>query len=380
MMTDPGNATAGLRHDHHEGSLTMSRTRWLVILSVVLQLLVAVRAEEAVKKEPPAPWWLVRPWHTEPQILSWAKQHAELVTLDREQTYQGRTAYAITVTNPATDLAGKQKLLFSQPHTHEPAATAAMMNVLAQLLDGRHLDGRPSDLPRQAILDRALLTFIPDGNPDGRARAPEDWWDGTKYPNDEFGKFMFGRKADGGRFQRVDRWSNREFQPAFIGIAYEQINDHEYVEPNRDRESSFFQLVLRNSARYGYGYHLDLHQTEFEKSKYNAQMILPCLQNELPPELRDRNQRLAEAIVEAWGEAGAEPMPKVAPLAYGEDQLRYFRRCWGDIYRARCQVSTEVQNNNVRTPPRKQMELEEIAIRTAIEFALRGNTMREVLP
>ncbi len=87
---------------------------------------------------------------------------------------------------------------------------------------------------------------------------------------------------------------------------------------------------------------------------------------------RDGNQRLAEAIVAAWKKLGAKPSPKIAPLGYGEDQLRYFRHCWGEIYKTRVQVNTEVQNNCPRTPPRRQMELQEAAIRTAIAFALQA--------
>jgi hypothetical protein len=60
----------------------------------------------------------------------------------------------------------------------------------------------------------------------------------------------------------------------------------------------------------------------------------------------------------------------VKPLAYGEDQIRYFRKCWSEIYRTRPCVTVEVQNNNVRTPPRTQMELMEIAIRASIGFLL----------
>ena len=319
-----------------------------------------------------APWWLVRFTQMEPKILHWEATFPDLVSLERQKTYGGRTAYAVTVTNPKASNDRKQKLLFSQPHAHEPAGTAAMMDFLAQLLEGRHLDGRPTDLDRKTLLDRTLLTFIADGNPDGRARAPQDWWDGSQLPNQEFFKVMFGKTKDGQRFQRVDRWSSREYQPAFIGIAYEQINDHEYVEPNRCTESSFFKLVNRCSARYGYGYHLDLHQTEFEKSKYDSMMIIPCLQKELPPAIREGNQRLAEAIVAAWKKMGANPTPKIEPLGYGEDQLRYFRRCWGAIYKSRVQVSTEVQNNCPHTPPRRQMEMQETAIRTAIAFALQA--------
>jgi len=337
-------------------------------ISGVLVLLAGVA--QAGEAPTSASWWLAKPDQTEPRILAWAERFPDLVTLEKQRTFHGRTVYALTVTNPKLPIERKQRLLFSQPHAHEPAGTAAMMNVICQLLEGKHLDGRDTDLDRTALLDRALLTFIADGNPEGRSRAPCDWWDGNKLPNEEFFKVMFGKNADGSRFQRVDRWSTRDFQPAFIGIAYEPINEHEYAEPNRCVESSFFKLVNRCSQRYDYGYHVDLHQTEFERSKFDTMMIIPCLQKELPEAIRDGNQALAEAIVGAWRGLGANPQPKIEPLNYGEEQLNYFRRCWGEIYRRRVQVSTEVQNNNTRTPPKRQMELQEAAIRTTIRFAL----------
>ncbi len=354
--------------------MTRLRHPAMCILPMVLctALLIGVSPAAATDRPSSAPWWLVKFPQMEPRILQWAASFPDLVSLEKQKTYGGRTAYAVTVTNSKKPNDRKQKLLFSQPHAHEPAGTAAMMNVLAQLLEGKHLDGRPTDLDRQSLLDRALLTFIADGNPDGRARAPYDWWDGSQLPNAEFAKIMFGKTKDGQRFQRVDKWSTHDYQPAFIGIAYEQINDHEYVEPNRCLESSFFKLVNRCSAKYGYGYHLELHQTEFEKSSYDTMILIPCLQATLAPAIRDGNQHLAEAILAAWRKMNANPIPKIEPLHYGEDQMQYFRRCWGNIYRTRVALSTEVRNNCPQTPPRRQMELEEAAIRTAIAFALQA--------
>jgi len=319
---------------------------------------------------PPAAYWLARPWHTEPKILAWAAKYPQWVSLQTHKTRGGRTAYAVSVTGP--ERAGRPKfgLLFTQPHAHEPAATAGMMDFLAELLDGAHLDGRPSYLPRKRILDELRLIFIPDGNPDGRARAPADWWDGSQYSNQEFLKFAFGREADGTQSPRLGRWSTQERRPALIGFVYEAIGEHEYVEPNRDLDSTFFQLIQRLLGMHEYAAHVDLHQTEFERSTYNAMAILPFMQADLPEPIRTANQRLGEALVEGWRSAGAQPKPQVVPLGYREDQLQYFRKCWSDLYRARPHVTVEIQNNNVRTPPAKQMELMEIAVRTTAEWFL----------
>jgi len=318
----------------------------------------------------PAAFWLVRPEQTEPKIRQWAAKHPKLVSLEEQQTYTGRKAYAVTVTDPQVDDKGKKKLLFSQPHAHEPASTAAMMDFLSQVLDGVHVDGQKSALAYENLLQKVVLTFIPDGNPDGRARAPEDWWDGAKYANRDFGKFMFGRAKDGSRCPRLGRWSTRDIQPEFIGIAYEQISEDEYVEPNRDRASTYFRLLTRMLGKYHYDAHLDLHQTEFEGSKYNAKVVLPFSQQDLPEPIRNFNQQGGEFIVKAWREMGATPLPRVDPLDYQEDQLRYFRTCWGEIYRTVPSLMIEVQNNNRRTPPREQMRITETAIQASIDFVL----------
>ena len=194
-----------------------------------------------VSRRQAAAFWLVRPDQTDPKILQWAEKYPKLVSLIEQNTYGGHTAYVVTVTDPQIDAKAKKKLLFSQPHAHEPAATAGMMDFLSQVLDGVHLDGQKSALAYENLLQKVVLTLIPDGNPDGRARVPEDWWDGSKYANDDFGKIMFGRRKDGSACPRLGRWSIRDIQPEFIGIAYEQINNDEYVEPNRDPRVNLLQ-------------------------------------------------------------------------------------------------------------------------------------------
>ena len=326
----------------------------------------------AEAKDQTAAYWLVRPAQTEPKLLAWAKQYPTQVALEPQKTLGGHTAYAVTVTNRSLPDGPKRKLLVAQPHAHEPATTAGMMNVLAQLLDGVDLLGRPTTLDRRRILDQTVLTFIPDGNPDGRAKAPADWWDGSQYSNQEFLDFVFGREADGRRAKRVGRWSAREHQPALIGFVYEKINDHEYVEPNRDRESTYFKLILRMRERYEYDLLLDLHQTEFERSPYNAMILLPFMQKQLPEPIQDRNVRWGRAIIEAWRALGEKPMPDPVPLGYGEDQIQYFRKCWGEIYQRTPCLGVEVQTNSPRTPPRAQMALIEASIRASIDRLLEG--------
>jgi hypothetical protein len=348
------------------------------VFTIVLAFVATCRTQPIHAEESnsaPAPGsWLVRPEQTELKLLEWKRQHPDLVSLATHETLGGHMAYAITVADSTADAKAKSRLLFSQPHAHEPAATAGMMDYLAQVLDGKHLNGQPTDVDGEAILRRTILTFIPDGNPDGRARAPEDWWDGRKYSNVDFLDLAFGRTDEGRRFPRQGRWSIKDQQPALLGFVYERINEHEYVEPNRDRESTFFKLVAGSLSERGCDLHVDLHQTEFAKSPYNAMIILPFSQEELPDKIQETNLQAGKAVIEAWRKMGAQPMPEARPLGYGEDQLRYFRKCWGAIYRSCPHVTVEVQNNNVRTSPILQRQLIETSIRASVDFVMgRGN-------
>ena len=323
-------------------------------------------APQSVRPTP----WLVRPQQVAAKIAQWAKEHPQIVSLDPQKTLGGNTAYAVTVTDRKTPDEKKAKVLFAQPHAHEPAATAGMMSFLAQLIEGKDLDGHKAAIDRERLLGRCVLTFIPDGNPDGRSRAPVDWWDGGKYSNKEFLDFAFGRTATGDRCKRLGRWSNKDQQPALLGIVYEQINDHEFVEPNRDLQSSYFKLILRARKQRDYDLHVDLHQTEFEKSPYQAMVILPFSQKELPPRIQKANVEAAAAVLKAWQQMGGKAMPDARPLGYGEDQIQYFRKCWGDIFARTPHVTVEIQNNSPRTPPDLQRKLMETAIRAAIEWAI----------
>ncbi|MEN6493419.1 MAG: M14 family zinc carboxypeptidase [Thermoguttaceae bacterium] len=346
----------------------------IVVVCVALAATVPCKAED---KPQEFKGWLSQPAQVEPKLLAWAAKYPDLVTLETEKTQGGHTAYAITVTNRKIDDAKKRKLLVGQPHAHEPASTAGMMDFLSELLDGTHADGRTTDLDRRPILDGYVLSFIPLGNPDGRARAPVACWDGTKYTNDEFLKFAFGRTPTGERCVRVGRWSIKDQQPAFIGIVYEQINDHEYVEPNRDTGSSFFKLVHKLLAQRKYDLFLDIHQTEFEKSQRNVMILLPFLQKQLPEPIRKANEEAGKAVIAAWQQIGANPIPEPQALSYGEDQIRYFRKCWGEYYQTMPYICVEIQNNNQRTPAEMQMRLAETSIRTSLGVIGQWSTRRE---
>ncbi|MDQ3814495.1 MAG: hypothetical protein M3347_11155, partial [Armatimonadota bacterium] len=245
------------------------------------------------------------------------------------------------------------------------------LNTLSQLLDGCALDGTASRLDRDSILRQTLLTFIPDANPEGRSRSPEDFWDGTKYSNAEFLDFAFGRDEAGQRFKRVDRWRTTEERCALIGIAYERIDEITYVEANRDWDSSFFRLVHRLTQRHRYHQFLDLHQTEFEGSPHNCVILLPVIWDDLPEAIRDYSRAWAQEITEAWSQVPAAHPQNPCPLSYTGQQRAYFEQRWGDLYRTLPCFAVEVQNNNPRTPPDLQRTLDETAIRVSVERLLR---------
>jgi len=319
--------------------------------------------------------WIAMPDEVEAKILEWQDAYPDIVSLETVTQYVGLKVYAVTVTGAEGDPARKKKMIVHVPHAHEPGATAGCMDFLGALITGEHLDGRPFELARDQVLRDALVTVIPDCNPDGRSRAPVRYWDGSMYTNDEFWAWMRGKDRETGKmWKRLGLWSTKveTDHPEPVGIVYEQISDHEYVEPNRTHHSSLWKLFKRHIARHPYDQMVSVHQTEFQNSPYNAMVILPCLHDELSPERQAQNMALGEAIVEAWREVGAEVIPDVKPLGYTGEQREYFVNTWGTVYETMTIATTEVQNNNPRTPPEEQMLLCETGIRAAVAHLLTG--------
>lgn len=347
--------------------------------------------------------WLSMPQQVEVQVAAWEAAHPEWVSVERITQYTGQACLAVTVgtaahrnwresdagkgaAEAASEAAGAGETAFGEkgqapaawfcvPHAHEPAGTAAIMDTIEQLLTGRGLDGRPASFDDAAARERLVLTFNPDANPGGRAWSPVVWWDGTRYSNEEFWAWMRGvDPATGGMWQRVNRWSLRQTQPLRRGIVYEQLNEHEFVEPNRDPGSSLVRLFQRLNARYRYVAAMHLHQTEFERSPHNCMINLPVLQPELPPAVQAGNQAWGEAVIARWQAMGAAPIPAPRSFPYYQDTqtVQWFRECWGESQHQAPELVVEVQNNNPRTPPEQQLALESAAIQVTIERLLAG--------
>jgi hypothetical protein len=318
--------------------------------------------------------WVSRPDDVDDLVRQWQHDYRDLLAVEHSVQYSGRPVWVLTVSDPMTPLARKQKALFYKPHAHEPAPLAAQMNLVCQLLTGRTLSGRPTELDRDRYLAEALVCFMPDAQPTGTAAAPVDAWDGTQYTNEEFWAWMRGVDAETGKmWKRVDLWdeTQEEKLPTRYGIVYEQISAHEYVEPNRHPRSSLMQWLSTLAQRCSWDRWLDLHQTEFENSDRNCMVILPAGFAEQPLERQEVESSLAEAILNAWADTeGARPMTQAEPLSYTGAQLQYFLNVWREI-RQECNfVTSEIQNNSPLTPPALQQRLNEVAMIATIEHML----------
>jgi hypothetical protein len=322
--------------------------------------------------------WLAMPQQVEARVAQWEREFPHLLAVDSLQQYTGHRVFALTVGEGGRDGPGAKRrpaAWFCVPHAHEPAGTAAIMDVVQQLLTGRDLAGQPAAFDYEAARRRLLLTFNPDANPGGRTWAPVVWWDGSRYTNDEFWTWMRGLDGETGlMWKRVARWSLRNEHPLRRGIVYEQLNEHEFVEPNRDEGSSLVRLFRRMDARFGYARSMHLHQTEFERSEHNCMINLPVLQPELPPRIQEANVAWGRAVIGRWRDLGANPVaePRGFPYVRDTETTRWFRNCWGEAQRRAPEVVVEVQNNNPRTPPELQLALELAAIRVTIEGLLEG--------
>ncbi len=317
--------------------------------------------------------WLAMPQQVEAQVARWQREFPHLVHVDFLPQHTGHRVFALAVAEDVTRAAGRPAAWFCVPHAHEPAGTAAIMDFVHQLLTGADLGGQPAAFDYRAARERLALVFNPDANPGGRTWSPCVWWDGSRYTNDEFWTWMRGLDPEtGGMWKRVARWSLRDEHPLRRGIVYEQLNEHEFVEPNRDPGSSLVRLFRQMDARYGFRRSMHLHQTEFERSEHNCMINLPVLQPELPPEIQAANLAWGRAVIDRWRAVGANPMPEPRGFPYVRDNetVQWFRNCWEDSQRRTPEIVVEVQNNNPRTPPDRQLAFELAAIQVTVEQLL----------
>jgi len=101
--------------------------RWIAALALLPCGAAFAQDDPQGGATPPAAAWLVRPEQTEPRILRWAEQFPDLVVLDKRPTLGGHTAYAVPVDQSKSGDAARPRLVFAQPHAHEPATTAGII-------------------------------------------------------------------------------------------------------------------------------------------------------------------------------------------------------------------------------------------------------------
>ena len=316
--------------------------------------------------------FLARQAQLEAKIAEWREWAGPRLEVDSITCFKGHKVYALTLTDPSVPLDRKRRHYFAQPHAHEPGTTAGMIDAIEQLVTGNDLAGEPTTLDVEAALAKTVLTFNPIGNVQGRERAPVLYWDGSEYTNEQFWCWMRGEDPDspGKMWKRLDLWDDREeHAPDPVGIVYEQIDDHRYVEPNRSHLSSYFRLFFKMDERFGYEYWLDLHQTEFVNSPYDCMIILP-IAGLAEGEIAAVGNAWGERIVAAWKKAGYRPKPEVEPLGYTGQQAEYFRRAWGEINKRLCKVTTEVKNNAPDAPSDFQLKTQSIAVIESIQRLL----------
>jgi len=314
--------------------------------------------------------FLSRPAHLDAKIAEWQKLAGPKLRVDHVTSFSGHKVYALTLTDPSAPLERKRRHYFAQPHAHEPGATAGMMDVIEQLVTGRDLAGRKTALDVGKVLSKTVLTFNPIGNPRGREAAPVDVWDGVKYTNDQFWCWMRGEDPanPGKMWLRLGLWDVREHtnHPDPIGIVYEPVDKHRWVEPNRSHLSSYFRLFFKMDAEFHYQRWLDLHQMEFVRSDRNCMVLLP-IRGLASGAILEEDTAWGHVVCNAWKVDGYRPIPEPRPLGYSGVQAEYFRKNWGALHKRMNILSTEVKNNAVDAPPDFQLQAQSIAIVCSIE-------------
>ena len=311
--------------------------------------------------------FLSRPRQLEQKLAEWKEQAGDRLKLDYELSYSGHKVYAITLSDWSVPIEQKTAIYVAQPHAHEPASTAGIVDMIEQLVCGRTMTGCETKLDIEGVLAKTIVTFNPIGNPYGSERAPYDYYDGSSITNNELWCIMRGEDPDrpGKMWHRFDVFDIREVNtPDPIGIVYEPVDDFRYVEPNRSQLSSYFRLFRRMDDQFRYCYWINLHQTEFVNSNTQCQNFLPLkgLQSE---DFARESMAWAEEITLAWQDAGYVTKPPVQ-MAYTGEQADYFRQNYGPIDKRLYRITTEVKNNGADFPPQQQMESTSLAIAVSL--------------
>ena len=329
--------------------------------------------------EPLPPGWIVRPQEVEAKLREFRNKFPGLVDLEFERQFVGLKLYAITLTDKLRPATRKRRLLVVVPHAHEPAGTAACIAFASQVLTGKHPNGSPSDLPRGEVLRKLLITLIPDGNPDGRARSPRDSWQG-EVPNEEFYRIMHGDAPDHRKFwPEHPEFDNAVEKIAHPGIVYEQISATEYAEGNQSKRTALWRLIDRLTSRLAHDMFLNLHQgmendAEPPWDAHDAWLEHPT-QDWIPKDAQEYAASWAQDVLKAWERAGAKPYRMTGnyggTMGRADPKDSATRRQWlidwVTVKTGVPELTVEVQNNSKKTPCDKQMRWQEVAIRASVD-------------
>lgn len=311
--------------------------------------------------------FLSRPHQLEQKLRQWLEDAGDYIKVDYELSYRGHKVYGLTFSDWSVPSEKKIPVYVAQPHAHEPASIAGIIDVIEQMACGRKMNGDPTQLDIDRILSQLIVTFNPIGNPDGSERAPYDVYDGTKITNDELWCIMRGEDPDnpGKMWGRFDVFDIREHKvPNPMGIVYEPVDDFRYVEPNRSQLSSYFRLFRRMDAQFHYRYWINLHQTEFVNSDVQCCNYLP-LEGATSEEFSKVSLEWAEEVTDAWRKAGYK-VAAPTRLPYKGIQREYFLQNWGPIDKRLYRITTEVKNNGLDFPAIDQLTSTAIAIVTTL--------------
>ncbi len=328
-------------------------------------------------------WWIVRPAQVEAKLREYRNQYPTLTELECERQFAGQKMYAVAITEKARKTTRKKKLLVVVPHAHEPAGTAACMEFANELLAGKRLDGSPTDLPRDEILRKLLITLIPDGNPDGRARSPRDVWEGD-VPNEDFYRIMQGDAPDHAKFwTEHPEFDNSVERIAHPGIVYEQISPTEYAEGNQSKRTALWRLIDRLTSRVKYDMFLNLHQgmerdTEPPWDAHDTWVEHPT-QEWIPREVQAYAASWAIDVMKAWERGGAKPYRVVGtyggtmgrPDPADPARRRKWLIDWVTLKSGTPELTVEVQNNCKKTPRDAQMRWSHMAVCASVERLLK---------
>ena len=327
--------------------------------------------------------WIVRPSAVEAKLRELRNKSLGMVDLEFERQFVGLKINALTMTDKLRPATRKLKILVVVPHAHEPAGTAACMAFADELLTGKRPDGSASDLPRAEMLRKLMITIIPDGNPDGRARSPRDFWEGD-VPNEEFYQIMHGDAPDHAKFwPEHPEFDNAKENIAHPGIVYEQIGATEYAEGNQSKRTALWRLVDRLTSRVRYDMFLNLHQgmeddTQPPWNAHDTWLEHPT-QEWIHRDVQEYAASWAQDVMKAWERAGAKAYAMIGnyggtmgrPDPADPARRRKWLIDWVTVKTMTPELTVEVQNNSKKTPRDKQVRWAETAIRASVDRLLK---------